>query len=267
MVITEKEALCELKGNLFLGDPPELINSTITFSGTNNILACEKGVTLQNTQLNFNANHSIIYLGASRAPYIVKIATHNNSVCYFGRNSYINDTLTLILSEGRHILIGDECCISHGVWMRNADPHLIFSATNNTRINPSRSIYVGDHVWLGQNAMLLKGSIIHSGSIVGAMSLVAGKAIGSNSCWAGNPAVKIKDHIFWSGECVHHWAEEKTAQHEICDHGRYTFEQTKRVIDFHALEYELNHAKTSADKFKLLLSQVLKNRDKNRFYG
>ncbi|WP_333497010.1 acyltransferase [Kluyvera sp. CHPC 1.251] len=267
MVITEKEALRQLKGNLFLGDPPELINSTITFSGTNNILACEKGVTLQNSQLNFNASHSIIYLGASRTPYIVNIATHNHSVCYFGRNSYINDTLTLVLSEERHILIGDECCISHGIWMRNADPHLIFSANSNTRINPSRSIYIGDRVWLGQNAMILKGSIIHSGSIVGAMSLVAGKEIGSNSCWVGNPARKVKDNVFWSGECVHHWTNEITMQHDVCDNGRFTFEQNERVIDINALEDRLNHAKTSADRFKLLLSKVLQNQDKNRFYG
>lgn len=267
MVITSKEQLSQLKDNLFLGEAPELINSTITFTGTNNILACEKGVTLQDTRIHFNANHSVIYLSASHAPYIAKIVTHNNSTCYIGQNNYINDTLTLILSEGKNIMIGSECCISLGIWMRNADPHLVFSAESHNRINPSRSIYIGDHVWLGQSSMILKGSIIHSGSIVGAMSLVAGKEIASNSCWGGNPAAKIKEQIFWSGECVHSWTEETTHHYATCEHDHYIFANCGQVININELEQRLQHAKTAADRFNVLLNTVLKNNNKNRFYG
>jgi len=267
VVITTQDELSQLKDNLFLGEPPALINSTITFSGQNNIFACEEGVVLQNTQIDFKANNSVIYLSTSQAPYIAKIITHNNSVCYIGQNNYINDTLTLILSEGKNIMIGHGGCISLGVWMRNADPHLVFSAQNHGRINPSRSIYIGDHVWLGQNAMILKGSIIHSGSIVGAMSLVAGKKIAANSCWAGNPAVKIKEDIFWSGECVHTWTEETTRRYETINDDRYLFANSGAIIDISALEKQLQLAQTGVDKFNVLLASVLKNTDKNRFYG
>ena len=79
--------------------------------------------------------------------------------------------------------------------MRTADPHLIYNIVDNQRINHSRSIYIGDHVWIGQNAMILKGSSIHSGSVIGAMSLVAGKTIHSNSCWGGNPVRMLKENI------------------------------------------------------------------------
>ena len=267
MVIRTKEELSHLKDNLFLGEPPEFINSTITFSRQNNIFACEKGVTLQDTCIDFKANNSIIYLSASQAPYIAKIITHNNSVCYFGQNNYINDTLTLILSEGKNIIIGHGGCISLGVWMRNADPHLVFSAESHHRINPSRSIYIGDHVWLGQNSIILKGSVIHSGSIIGAMSLVAGKEIGSNSCWGGNPVAKIKAPIFWSGECVHTWTEETTYRHAACEHDHYIFENVGSIIDIDNVEQQFQRASTGVDKFNVLLNTVVKNPNKNRFYG
>lgn len=267
MVITTKEQLSQLKDNLFLGEPPDFINSTVTFSGSNNILACEKGGTLQDTRIDFKASNSVIYLSASQAPYIVKIATHNNSVCYIGQNNYINDTLTLILSEGKNIMIGSACCISLGIWMRNADPHLVFSAENKSRINPSRSIYIGDHVWLGQSSMILKGSTIHSGSVIGAMSLVAGKQIGSNSCWGGNPVKKLKEGIFWSGECVHSWTEETTKRYSTCEHNHYTFENTGLIISIKDLEQQLQQSGSAAEKFNVLLDTVLKNDSKNRFYG
>lgn len=267
MVITAKEELSQLKDNLFLGEPPTFNNSSVTFSGINNIFACEPGVILENTRIDFKANNSVIYLSASQAPYIAKIITHNNSVCYIGQNNYINDTLTLILSEEKNIMIGSHCCISLGIWMRNADPHLLFSADDHHRVNPSKSIYIGDHVWLGQNSMILKGTVVHSGSIIGAMSLVAGKRIPSNHCWGGNPAAKIKDAVFWSGECVHSWTQQITDQYATCEHSHFLFDTTGPRIDIPELEQKLQRTHTAGDKLNVLLDTVIKNNHKNRFYG
>jgi acetyltransferase-like isoleucine patch superfamily enzyme len=267
MVITEKEALSTLEGNMFLGELPEMINSKIVFSGSGNIFICEPGVKLHNSSIEFNANNSIVYLSSSHFPYPVTIVIHSNSICYLGRNNYINDKLTLILSEEKHIFIGHDCCISLGIWMRNADPHLVFNQEDHARINHSKSIYIGDHVWLGQNAMILKGSVIHSGSIVGAMSLVAGKTIPSNSCWGGNPATKLKDEIFWSGECVHSWTEEMTKNNDNCHHDHYTFANTGEVVDISDFERQLQATSQATDKVRLLIKMLLKNNAKNRFYG
>ena len=62
MRITEGKELLELKENTFYGEIPELINSNIYFHGKNNILACEKGVTLKNSRIDFHFSNSIIYL-------------------------------------------------------------------------------------------------------------------------------------------------------------------------------------------------------------
>ena len=54
---------------------------------------------------------------------------------------------SLLLSERKNIIIGDQCLFSHTIWFRNADPHLIYDNITNKRINPTQSIYIGDHVW------------------------------------------------------------------------------------------------------------------------
>ena len=65
--------------------------------------------------------------------------------------------MNVILSEQKHLFIGNDCLLSFGIWVRNADPHLIYDVESHKRVNPTKSIYIGDHVWIGQSAMILKG--------------------------------------------------------------------------------------------------------------
>lgn len=197
--------------NHFLGDAlPIMKNSEIIFSGSGNTLFCEEGVNLVNCKLCFNANNSLIYLSENSREYHLSVTVHNNCVFYMGKNNYINDTLHVILSESKHCFIGDNCLFSFGIWIRNADPHLIYNCEDDCRVNLSKSVFIGDHVWIGQSAMILKGTEIDSGSIIGAMSLVSGKKIPHNQIWAGNPCSFIKKGIFWDFACVHRWKKEQT---------------------------------------------------------
>lgn len=187
-----------------------LINSTIKFSGTNNSLIVEDGVTIKDSNINFNASNSTIYLSRNIHPYYVSIFINNNSVLYIGKNNYFNKKISIIMSEEKNIVIGDNCLFSFDIFIRNADPHLIYDISSEQRINPSRSIVIGDHVWIGQGCLLLKNTFIGSGSIIGGHSVISGKKIPSNQIWAGNPVRKIRDQIFWSGECVHAWTKEQS---------------------------------------------------------
>lgn len=83
-----------------------------------------------------------------------------------------------------------------GIWIRNADPHLIYDINTKKRINNTKSIFIGDHVWLGQSVIILKGTQIASGSIVGAMGLVSETMIPSNECWGGVSAKRIRGGVF-----------------------------------------------------------------------
>lgn len=230
-ICTEQEQLLNLENeNQFQGELPKLLNSKIIFRGSGNILVCDKNVTLTNSTVEFNGNHAIVYLNTNRHVYKLNASLNNDTVLYIEKNNYINQTVTIVLSEQKHCFIGNDNLFSLGVWIRNADPHLVYSAESLRRINLSKSIYIGDHVWIGQNAMLLKGTEIDSGSIVGGMSVVAGKKILHNESWAGNPCKKIKSGIFWEGSCVHGWTEN----------------DTQRSIDFSIFS---EHRKVASDEF------------------
>lgn len=54
-----------LKYNKITGNP-ELVESTIVFKGNNNVLFCENGVKLFRTNINFEANNSLIYLSSTK---------------------------------------------------------------------------------------------------------------------------------------------------------------------------------------------------------
>ena len=148
--------------NKILVKDPILLSSNISFKGKNNCLICEENVILENSSISFNGDNSIIYLSRNRNKYYFSISIYNNSVLYIDENNYMNGKLNMVLSEEKHILIGKNCLFSFGIWLRLADPHLIYDIETSERINFSKSIFIGDHVWLGQDAMILKGTQIGS---------------------------------------------------------------------------------------------------------
>lgn len=259
-------------GNRFIGAYPELRNSSIHFGGKNNILYCEDGVILCDCSIDFQADNSLIFLSKSIKEYRFAITINNNSVCYFGRNNYFNGMMHIILSEHKHFFVGDNCLFSFDVWVRNADPHLIYSTKTKERINLTKSVFIGDHVWVGQSVMLLKGTKIDSGSILGARSVGTGN-ITHNSVWAGSPIRKIKDSIFWNGLSVHKWGEEETKKSLIYSN---LIESQNALPDAYVFHYDekeslpfeiIDTALDGSDSERKLeyLKQINANVKKNRF--
>lgn len=210
--IHSPEELGDHGGNRILGTMPRMIRSSITFADNarNNVIFCDGPATLSNTSIQFHGSNALVYLSASPRHYQLNVTIRNNNVLYLGKNSAFTTSLHIIMSEQKHCFIGDDCLISIDVWIRNADPHLIYSCETGKRLNPTQSVFIGDHVWLGQGARIMKGTQIDSGSIVGGGSVVAGKKIGRNASWAGNPCRLIKKGIFWDRSCVHDWQDEET---------------------------------------------------------
>lgn len=275
MLVTKAKQLNKLKNNnRFVGIKPVMINTNISFNGENNILYCEENVKLVNTTIEFNGNNSIIFLNSSTKDYHLTVAINNNSTLYIGKNCYFNRDLHISLSEEKNCLIGNDCMFSFGIWLRTADPHLIYDVITKERINNSKSIYIGDHVWIGQNALLLKGTEIDSGSIVGAMSLVSGKKIPNNESWGGNPVKQIKKNVFWNKACTHRWTKEDTIRSQKydkfiiknenpnVDEFIYKYEE-KECMNFNEIEEELKSREIN-DRLKYILENIVQD-SKNRF--
>lgn len=263
------------RGNQILGEMPSLLKSRITFIGTDNILFCEAGVRLENSILTFKGNGSVIYLGENIYSYRMIVDVFNDNVFHIGKHNFINRNLHVIVSEGHHVFIGDHGNFSLNVYIRNADAHLIYDSISRKRINQTKSIFIGDHVWVGQDSLILKGTKIDSGSIIGAKSVISGKKIGCNSVWAGNPGKKIKDQIFWDQTNVHAFRENETTESLQYDFFLKRYDPDKTAdqwlyeyhapesIDFDEINHNLTVHKSSQSKLDYLIrlnAVVTKNR-------
>ena len=251
------------KNNKILNNTPELINSNITFNGESNILICEENVVLNGSNLIFNGNNSVIYLSSNYNHYKLSVNIFNNSVLFIDENNYFNSTLYMILSEEKSIFIGKDCLFTHGIWIRLADPHLIYDMATMERINLTEDVYIGDHVWIAQEALILKGTEIGSGSIIGAKSVISNK-IESNSSWAGNPPQKIKSNIFFDGRSVHRYTKKETEESMNYDNEKWIYSNINSGSGFEQIK-EINTLENMDLKIKKIL-ELKNNKNKNRFY-
>ena len=152
---------------------------------------------MTNSRIRFTGNNSILYIDKNKMPLSLDVRLGNDSVSYIGKNVYTNKCVHIYATERENVIIGDDCLLSYEVTFRTADPHLIYDSISKKRINSAKSILVGDHVWIGQEALILKNTKIYSGSIIGGKAVISNKEVLSNTMWAGNPARKIKDDVFF----------------------------------------------------------------------
>ncbi|WP_269476863.1 hypothetical protein [Hominibacterium faecale] len=262
------QSINNLEDNLIIGSP-KLTNTTITFNGKNNTFFCEDedNVEIVDSTISFNGNDSIIYLCSNKHKYFLNIALWHKSVCYIGEDNYMNGKLNISLFERKHLLIGDYGLFSFDCWIRTADPHLLFDCNTKKRINPSKSVFLGDHIWVGQHAYLLKGTTIGSGSIIGAMALVAGKKIGSNTCYGGNPAKQLARDVFFTKDCVHGYLQKETQKHLMSKKNNYIYSFSENdTLSFREIERELDNLTSADQKLVYLKEKIRGNTAKNRFF-
>ena len=249
------------KENVFLK------NSEIIFKGKNNIVFLENDVTLRDSTMIFEGNNNVVYLSSTTKLYLLKVTTFNNSVFYMGENNYLSGTLYATISERKHLLIGDEGVFSFGLFIRLADGHMIYDVNTHERINPSKSVFIGDRVWLGQDSIILKGTKIGSGSIVGAKSVVSGKTIPSNTVWGGNPAKQIKKDVFFTKTSVNGFKAKKTKKTMVNEDDLFIYEKEEGITkSFGKIEKDFNKIKDPEEKLQYIIENIRNCKEKNRFF-
>ena len=251
--------------NTIIGDFKET-NTKITFKGSGNILCCEDDTRLADCNITFCSDNAVVYLAANRRHWTkVKIDAWRDVSVYVGRNNYFNGVLTAIVSERKNLIIGDNGVFSFGVFMRTADPHLVYSIASGKRLNPSKSILIGDHVWLGQNALILKGTAIGSGSVLAAGAVIAGKKVPSHTVWGGNPARQIQEGIFFTGDSVHNYTAEQTEASMATDDKRYIYQEGKKTVTMKKADSRLA-GKSPGERLAILRELAAENTDRNRLF-
>ncbi len=174
----------------------------IKIHGKNNIIEIGDMTLLRNCTVYINGNNNVIKIGAKVSLLSAEfyIEDDNNEI-------FINDKTSsygkahLACIEGCKISIGNDCMFADDITIRTGDSHSIVD-TNNQRINPSKDVTIGNHVWLGNKVIITKGVQILDNCIVGTGSVVTKSFDKSGIIIGGNPAKLIKENINWLRERI-----------------------------------------------------------------
>ena len=250
--------------NIIIGEP-KLISSDIVFKGKGNVLFAEEGARLKKSRITFRSDNALVYISSCKKhPCKMKIDAWGGTTAYIGKDNYFNGVMNVILSERQNLIMGGNGVFSFDIWIRTADPHILYDIENSKRINMSRSVLIGDHVWLGQNALILKGSRVGSGSVIAAAAVLAGKDVPSNSVFAGNPAVMIREGVFFVDDNVHDYTKEQTKDSMTANGDGYVFDG-KGKVDTYDVSLRLSDEEDPLKRLEIVKG-LADDRDKGRFY-
>lgn len=175
-----------------------LIRSNIHVKGRNNRVVIGKGTRLVDSTITLHGDYNCIEIGQGSilGELSLTVLSCSNSVL-IGSSCTSSSVRIMSLESNTTISIGNDCMISHNVEILCSDSHSIIDLSTGLRVNPSKNIFIDDHVWLGANCAVLKGSSIGKDSVIGFRSVVTGNLPASSIC-VGAPASVRKSGITWN---------------------------------------------------------------------
>lgn len=125
----------------------------------------------------------------------------DNILIYIGKNTSFTRDVQLCAQEANtSIKVGNDCMFSNNIIVRTSDSHPIYDNKRN-RINPAKSVLIGEHVWIAPNSKILKGVVVGNGCIIGSDTMVT-KSLPDNVLAVGHPAKIVKEDILWTRESL-----------------------------------------------------------------
>jgi acetyltransferase-like isoleucine patch superfamily enzyme len=183
-------------GNRIVGAPKTSAATTLVFDGENCTATFGAGSTIEGW-FSFRRDDSTISVGA-RSVFRGQMSLGLGCEISIGDGLYCGAGAYLTTAEGASIRLGNDLLISDRFQARADDSHPIYDGVTGQRINPSRSITVGDHVWIGADVILMPGATVGSGSILGIRSMVTkSRPIPENCLAVGSPAEIQRRAVVW----------------------------------------------------------------------
>ena len=170
-------------------------------SGKGNEVVISDFNSLTNCRIMIRGNNNKIYIGNNNRLNETElwIEDDNNSINIGNKNAVVGSVQIAVI-EGTSVEIGNDCLFSKDISLRTGDSHSILDSSSGKRINFSKSITIGNHVWFGYRAVILKGVEILDDSVI-ASSAVVTKTFGEKGiALGGNPARILSRNISWDTE-------------------------------------------------------------------
>ncbi|MFC6154926.1 acyltransferase [Nocardioides yefusunii] len=169
---------------------------SVVFKGSNNVLKVGRRPNLRKLHVQFDCSDGRCVIGSGKWGFAATIRVGQDSVVRIGDDTSMTEVVGISAVEGAKVIIGKDVMIATQVQLRTDDGHPIFDVRTGERVNPARTVRVGDHVWLGWGSVLLGGAKVGSGSVVG-MGSVLKRSIPNNVIAVGSPAKVVRRDIAW----------------------------------------------------------------------
>ena len=181
------------------------INCSLVIQGDNNLVEITNPQVFTNTNFILQGNENKCKINNPK--YIHNTQFHitesgikerfNNRTIEINSGFSCNGCNFTALGNNTEIKIGKNCMFAFGIYVWTTDAHKIYDIKTKERINPDKSVKIGNHVWVGRNVSIHKGAEIPDDCMIGANSFV-NKIYTKSSCIiAGNPSKIIKEGIYW----------------------------------------------------------------------
>lgn len=165
--------------------------------GKNNCVKIGNYSCSDDLRITFDGSDNSVYIGTGcklhRSNRIFIQGKGNRLI--IGDNVTFDQDVSIVVVEGTKCVIGKDSIFAKGVRIRTGDQHSIYDSSGY-RINPSKDVHIGEHVWVGASVIVMKGAVIGSGSVIGMDSMITHN-IPENCIAVGKPAKSIKDNIYW----------------------------------------------------------------------
>ena len=171
----------------------------ITIQGKGNVIDFNSvgGNFVKKTSIYIHGNNNRIVFGKRNYVECADLYMEDDgNLISFGDHNRILGKTHVACIEGTSITFKDGCLFSDNVVFRTGDSHSILDAYTSKRINPSKSIKIGNRVWFGNTTKILKGITIGDDSIIGTGSVVTSD-VAPNTIVAGVPARAVKSGVKW----------------------------------------------------------------------
>lgn len=184
------------KRNSIIGLPLRILVGGVNIRGVNHKIQNDSKY-LSNIRLDvYGSGHSVII----EEGVVIKKANfwledHNCSI-KIGRNTTIEQSNFAAAEDNSSIEIGEDCMFSSGIRIITTDSHSVVDIVSGKRINPAKSVRIGNHVWIGANCTINKGVTIGDGAIVAGNSVVT-HDVPAYTIVGGIPAKVIRNAITW----------------------------------------------------------------------
>lgn len=111
------------------------------------------------------------------SPFYVKCG--ENAILKIGNHCFFNHNVSI--TSNKSIKIGNECFFANNIVVVDHD-HLITEKFNYGTQFKTKSIEIGNNVWIGANVTILKGTKIGDGSVIAAGAVV-NRNVPSHEIW------------------------------------------------------------------------------------